>query len=85
MIVSGKETKLWSSYQDASPSAGKNTGVVYAPFSVWNCVPTAISKVPGCHLLWQMSSQWDSQQLPQRLVSYELTAYLSVFDLFLTQ
>ena len=32
-----------------------------------------------------MSSQWGSQKLLQGLVSHELTAYLSVFDLFLTQ
>ena len=44
-----------------------------------------ISDVPGCHLLRQMSSQWGSQNLLQGLVSHELTAYLSVFNLFLTQ
>ena len=32
-----------------------------------------------------MSSQWGSQKLLQGLVSHELTAYLSVFNLFLTQ
>ena len=32
-----------------------------------------------------MSSQWWSQKLLQGLVSHELTAYLSVFDKFLTQ
>ena len=36
--------------------------------------------VPECHLLWQMSSQWGSQNLLQRLVYHELTAYF----LFLT-
>ena len=44
-----------------------------------------ISKVPGYHLLRQMSSQWRSQKLLQGLVSHELKAYLSVFHLFLTQ
>ena len=40
----------------------------------------------GCHLLWQISSQSGSQKkLLQELVSHELTAYLSVFDLFLTK
>ena len=34
-----------------------------------------------CHLLWQMSFQWGSQKLLQRLVSHELTAYLSIFNL----
>ena len=40
-----------------------------------------ISEVPGCHLLQHMSSQGESQNLLQGLVSHELTAYLSVFDL----
>ena len=45
----------------------------------WKCIPTAISggvdisEVPCCHLLWQMSSQWGSQELLQGLVSHELT------------
>ena len=41
-----------------------------------------ISEVPGCHLLQHMSSQGESQNLLQGLVSHELTAYLSVFDLW---
>ena len=55
---------------EASPSAGKNTGVVLVPCEAWECVPAAISagveifEVPGrCHLLWQISSQWGSQKL----------------------
>ena len=54
-------------------------------------LPTAISggldifQMPGCQLLWQMSSQSGLQKLLQGLVSHELTAYLSVFDPFLTQ
>ena len=52
-----KETKLESRDQEASPLAGKNTGVVLVPYCPWKCVPTAISGgvdisgVPGCHLL----------------------------------
>ena len=52
-----KETELGSSDQEASPSAGKNTGIVLVPCCTWKCVPTAISggvdisEVPGCHLL----------------------------------
>ena len=42
-------------------------------------------EVPGCHLLREMSSQWGAQKLLQGLVSYELIAYLSVFDIILTQ
>ena len=58
-----KETKLGSSDQETSPSAGKNTKIVLVPCRAWKCVPTAISggvdisEVPGCHLLRQMSSQ----------------------------
>ena len=91
MPPDSKETQLGSSNQEASPSADKNTGVVLVPCCTWKCVPTAISggvdisKVPGCHLLQQISSQWGSQKLLQGLVSLKLKAYFSVFDLFLTQ
>ena len=43
------------------------------------------SFVPRCHLLQQISSLRGSQKLLQTLVSHELTAYLSVFNLFWTQ
>ena len=58
-----KENKFGSSNQEASPSAGKNTGLVLVSCHTWKCVPTTISsgvdisEVPGCHLLQQMSSQ----------------------------
>ena len=77
-----KETKLGSSNQKAFPSAGKNTWILLVPCRTWKCVPTAISggvdisKVPGCHLLRQMSSQRESQKLLQGLVSHELTAHI---------
>ena len=57
MPPASKETELGSSYQEASPSAGKNTGIVLVSCRTWKCVPTAISggadisEVPGCHLL----------------------------------
>ena len=63
MSPDSKETELGNSSQEASPSAGKNTGIVLVPCHAWKCVPTAISggvdisEVPGCHLLQQMSSQ----------------------------
>ena len=44
-----------------------------------------ISEVPDCHLLRQMSSQLGPQILIQGLVSHEVTAYHSVFNLFLTR
>ena len=43
-------------------SGDKNTMVVFMPCHAWKWVPTAISsgaiipKVPGCHLLLQMTS-----------------------------
>ena len=58
--------ELEISDQEPSPSAGKSTGVVLVPCCTWKCVPTAISasvdisKVPGCHLLQQMSFHWGS-------------------------
>ena len=61
------------------------------PCCAWKCVPTAISdgvdisEIPQCHLLRQMSSQRGSQKSLQGLVSHELTVYLSIFNLFLTQ
>ena len=80
----GKETKLGISNLEASPS-DENTGIVLVPCLTWKCVFTAvfgcvgISELPWCHLLWQMSPQWGSQKLLHKLVSHELTAYLSVF------
>ena len=63
VLPDSKETKLGSSNQEASPSAGKNTGIVLVPCCTCKCVPAAISggvdisEVPGCYLLRQMSSQ----------------------------
>ena len=57
VLPDSKETKLGSSDQEVSPSAGKNTVIVLVPCCTWKFVPTAISdgadisKVPGCHLL----------------------------------
>ena len=58
-----KETELGSSDQEASPSAGKNTGIVLVACCTWKCVPAAISggvdisEEPECHFLQQISSQ----------------------------
>ena len=58
-----KEIELGSSNQEASLPTGKNTRLVLMSCHTWRCVPTAISggvdvlRVPGCHLLKQMSSQ----------------------------
>ena len=73
VLPGSKETELGSSNQEASPSAGKNTGVALVPYHTWKCVSTAtsggvdISKVPGCCLLRFLSSQWGSQKLLQGL------------------
>ena len=91
MPLDGKETELGSRNEESSPLASKNTGIVLVPCCAWMCVLTAISsgvdifEVPMCHLFRQMNSQRGSQKLPQGLVSHELAAYLSVFNLFLTE
>ena len=52
-----KETKLESSNQEASQTAGKNTGIFLVSCCSWKCTPTAIfggmdiSEVLGCYLL----------------------------------
>ena len=57
MLSDNKETKLGSSNQQASLSAGKNIGIVLVSCCSWKCIPTAtsggvdISEVPACHLL----------------------------------
>ena len=62
LLPDSKVTELSSSDQEASPSAGKNTGVVLVPCRAWKCVSTAnsgsvdISKVTGCYLLRQRNS-----------------------------
>ena len=90
MPPNSKETKLGSSNQEASPSVGKNTGIVLVPCNAWKIVPKSISRGvdisenPSCHLLWHEFSVRVTKLL-QGLVSHELTAYLSVFNLFLTQ
>ena len=80
-----KEIELGISNQEPSSSAGKSSRVDLVSCCTWKCDLKAISssmdisKVRECHLLRQMISQWGSQKLLQRLVSYELTAYLFYF------
>ena len=40
VLPDSKDTKLGSSNQEASPSAGKNSGIVLVPWHAWKCVPT---------------------------------------------
>ena len=79
-----KETELWSSDQDAFPSADKNTGVVSVSYCAWKCVPTGksddvdILKVLGCHLLRQMSSPEGHENYLRHLcLMKKLAAYFS--------
>ena len=58
VLPDSQETALGSSDQEASRSAGKNTGIVLVSCRAWKCVHTVISggvdisEVHGCHLLW---------------------------------
>ena len=91
VLPDSKGIDIGSSNQEVSPSTCKNTGVVLVLHNAWKCAHTAISSgmdisvVPGCHLLRRMCSHSGSQKLLQGLVSHELTACLSVFDLLFTQ
>ena len=91
MPPNSKETELESSNKEASPSAGKNIKIVLVPCCSWKCVlATTSGGVNICKVLWhcllqQMNSRWKSRKLLQGLVSYKLTAYLFVSNLFLTQ
>ena len=40
VLPDSKETKLESSNQEASPSAGKNARVALVPCLAWKCIPT---------------------------------------------
>ena len=51
------------------------------PYSYFD-IGVDISEIPGCQLLQQISSQRGSQKLLLGLVFHELTAYLSIFNLF---
>ena len=90
VLPDSKETKLGSSYKEASPSAGKNTGVVLVPCCSWNC-PSSYFR--WCGYFW---GPWVSfvmidgfsvrvTKISWGLVFHQLTACISVFDQFLTQ
>ena len=84
MPSDSKETKLGSSGQKASPSAAKNTGVVLVPSSHMEVHPLQLLPILWifrrslgviCYNRWVLNES-------QGLVSHELTAYLSIFNLF---
>ena len=63
VLPDSKETRLGSRDQEASPSVGKNIGVVLVPRLRMEVRPYSsfrwldISEVTGCHLLHQISFQ----------------------------
>ena len=73
VLPDSSEIVLGNSGQEASLSAGNNTGVVLVPYCTWKCIPTAISydvnisEVLGCHLLLQMSSLHEGHKITSRI------------------
>ena len=62
LLPESKETEQGSGNQEASPSAGKNTRIVFVQCQAWQRVPTALPvvwfiQVSLSHLFLQMSSQ----------------------------
>ena len=55
--------------------------LAFIPKRFWIPFNFELFLISKYHLLRQMSSQWGSQKLLHGLVSHELTAYLSVFNL----
>ena len=83
-----KENELGRSDQEASPSAGKNIGVVLLPCSRMEMRPYSYFWWRGYFWgLWVSFFTTDEfsvriHKLFQELVSHDLTAYLSIFHLF---
>ena len=90
MPPDSKETELVSSDEEASRSVGKNTGIVLVPCRTWKCIPMAISyfrwcgyfQVPRVSFVTTDEFSVRVTKLIQGLVSYQITAYLSTFNLF---
>ena len=83
-----RRPNLGSSNQEASPSAGENTGVVLVPCSRMKVRSYSYCWWCGCFwgpwmsLLQHMSSQWWFRKLSQGLTSRDFTTYLSIFNQF---
>ena len=80
-----KNTELGSNDQEASPSAGKNTGVVLVPFSCMEMHPFSYFQWCGYFCGSKVSfvtTDEFSVRVRKGLVSHELTAYLFIFNLF---
>ena len=74
-----KGTKLGSSDQEASPSAGKNNGVVLVSCYAFKCVPTAVSG--RCrYIRGPWASVVTTDEFSVRVI--KITSCLSDFDIF---
>ena len=88
VLPDSKETKLGSSNQEVSPSAGKNTRVVLVPCLRMEVRPYSYFQWYGYFwgpcLSFVMTDEFSMSvtKIIQGLVSHELTAYLSIFNLF---
>ena len=77
-----KETKVGSSNQEVFPLAGKNTGIVLVSCRAWWC---GYFQGPWVSFVTTDEFSIGSQQFLQGFVSHELTAYLSIFNVFSTE
>ena len=84
LIIGRLKTELGHSDWETSPSAGTNTGIVLVSCCLWKCVPTAIFHFGDISEGYICYGRLLLSEVHKRLVSHELTSYLSVCDLFLT-
>ena len=82
LLPGSKETKLASIDPESSPSADENTGII-CPYSHFQWC----GFFQGPWVSFGKTDEFSGRvpKLLQKLVSLGLTAYLSVFNLFLTQ
>ena len=83
-----KEAALGSSDQEDSPLAGKNTGVVLVPCSRMKLRPCSCFRWSGYFrgpwMLFVTTDEFSVKvtKITLRLMSHELIAYFSIFNLF---
>ena len=82
-----KETELGSSNQEASPSAGKNTGVVLVQCRAWSMslqlfLMMRLFLRPLVSFLMTDGFSVSVTKITSRIGFHELAAYLSTFNLF---
>ena len=92
VLPDSMETELGSSDQEASLSTGKNSGIILVPCYAWKCVSTAISGGADISEWGPCVSFVVTDEFSVRVTKItsksgvsELAAYLSVFNVFLTQ